>query len=78
MRTRLYRWVSDTRDDSNELQDPPSPVEPLHFRIPIFIHALFTLPRAYLRQCAHFSIVVCWAQRMMVVGYNGILSQDDG
>ena len=43
--------------------------------IPTFIHALFTLLRAYFRQCAHVSIVESRAQRMMVMGYNGILFQ---
>ena len=57
---------------------PPFPVKPSYFMIPTFIHALFTLPRAYFRQCAHISIVECRAQRMMVVGYNGSLFQDDG
>ena len=30
------------------------------------------------RQCADISIVSCWTQRMIVVGYNGILFQDVG
>ena len=60
------------------VQDLPFPVEPSYFPIPAFIQALFTTPRAYFRPCAHVSIVECRAQRMMVVGYNGILFQDDG
>ena len=55
------------------VQDPPFPDEPSYFMIPTFIQALFTIPRAYFRQCAHVSIVGCRAQRMMVVGYNGII-----
>ena len=31
--------------------------------------ALFIIPRAYFRQCAHVSIVGCRAPRMMVMGY---------
>jgi len=78
MRTRFYRCVSGTKDDGDGLQDPPFPVKPSYFMIPTFSHALFTFSQAYFRQCAHVSIVECRAQRMMVVGYNGILFEDWG
>ncbi len=77
MRTRFYRRVLGI-NDGDGLQDPPFPVKPAYLMIPTPIHALFTLFQAYSRQCAYVFIVECRAQSMMVVGYNGILFEDDG
>ena len=43
MRTRFYRWVSGTKNDGDELQDPPLPVKSSYLMIPTLIHALFIL-----------------------------------
>ena len=78
MRSHFYHWVLGSKDDGDGLQDPLFPVKPSYFMITTFIYALFTFLRDYLRQCAHISIVGFQAPRMIMVGYNGILFQDDG
>lgn len=77
MRIHFYYRLSGIRDDNNGLQDLLFRVEPPNFMILTFIQVIFTIFQAYSKQYTTLSIVEFRIQIITMVGYNGILFQDD-